>query len=116
MKYRMKELEARRQHLLHQCEQQRLELAYRITQIQPAAQLTAWSRRKGVAGAANSPVAWVAGLAGLLLLSRRRRLLSGVGVLTGLIALASRASMLLRIFMQLRAVYLSVKSPKKQQP
>jgi hypothetical protein len=107
---RMKDLEARRRALLQRCEEQRIELAYRVAQIRPAAQLTAWTRRSGPQSAANHPFAWLAGLAGLLLMFRRRRgLLGGVSWITALVALASRATSLVRLFAQLRALYLSVK-------
>jgi hypothetical protein len=109
----MSDLEARRRVLLHRCEEQRIELAYRVAQIRPAAQLTAWTRR-GPQSVANNPLAWLAGLASLLLLVRRRGgLLGGVGWITGLVALASRATTLLRLFAQLRAVYLGMKSQPK---
>jgi hypothetical protein len=115
MKHRMADLEARRQLLLRQCEDQRLELAYRVSQIRPAAQLSAWTRRKGASSAAGHPLAWATGAAGLLMmLMRRRRLLSGVGWLTGLLALASRATTVLRMIAQLRAIYLGVKSTRQK--
>jgi hypothetical protein len=110
---RIQDLEARRRELLHRCEEQRIELAYRVAQIRPGAQLTAWTRR-GPQAAASNPLAWLAGLAGLLLMIRRRGgLLGGVGWITGLLALASRATTLLRLFAQLRAVYLGMKSQRK---
>jgi hypothetical protein len=110
---RISDLEARRHVLLHRCEEQRLELAYRVAQIRPAAQLTAWTRRKGAGRAASNPIAWITGLAGLLLMFKRRRVATGIGLIGGLIGLASRATMILRIFAQLRAVYLAVKASKK---
>jgi hypothetical protein len=111
MKHRMADLEARRRVLLHRCEEQRLELAYRVAQIRPAAQLTAWTRRAGAKSAANHPLAWIAGAGGvLLMLLRGRRLLTGVGWVTALIALASRATTVLRLFAQFRAIYLGLKA------
>jgi hypothetical protein len=101
---RLTELEARRRDLLNRCEEQRLELAYRFAQIKPREQLTAWTRRSA-AGPAQSPLAWIAGVAGLLFMLRRRRALSGVGWITGLVALATRATTILRVLAQLRAVY-----------
>jgi hypothetical protein len=109
MSGRIEELEARRRALLNKCEEQRLELAYRVAQIRPAAQLTAWTRRSA-AGRGQSPLTWIAGLVGLLLMLRRRRVLSGVGWMTGLVALASRATTVLRVIAQLRAVYRSLKA------
>jgi hypothetical protein len=111
---RIEMLEARRRALLQRCEEQRLELAYRVAQIRPTAALTAWTRRTGARSVANRPLAWVAGVAGLaLMLFRRRRLLSGVGWITALIALASRATTILRLIAQLRSVYLSLKAPRR---
>jgi hypothetical protein len=115
MNQRIDELEARRRALLARCEEQRLELAYRVAQIRPAAQLTAWTRRTGQ-GAGRSPLAWLAAAAGLLLmLRRRRRVLSGVGWVTGLFALATRATTLLRVIAQLRAIYVSYKAARRSQ-
>ena len=113
MSGRLEALEARRRYLLNKCEEQRLELAYRVAQIKPAEQLTAWTRRSAV-GRGQSPLTWIAGLVGLLLMLRRRRLLSGVGWITGLVALASRATTVLRVFAQLRAVYRSLKSTPRR--
>jgi hypothetical protein len=110
---RIEALEARRRALLLRCEEQRLELSYRIAQIRPAAQLTAWSRRGGAHAAANHPAAWVAGLAGLLLMLRPRRMLTGVTWVTGLVALASRATTLLRLAAQFRALYVGFKASKR---
>jgi hypothetical protein len=112
MSGRLEALEARRQALLNKCEEQRLELAYRIAQIRPAEQLTAWTRGSAT-GRGQSPLAWIAGVVGLLLMLRRRRFLSGVGWLTGLIALASRATTVLRVLAQLRAVYRSLKTAQR---
>jgi hypothetical protein len=115
MSNRIETLEARRRALLHQCEEQRLELAYRVAQIRPAAALTAWTKRAGAKSAAGHPLALVAGIAGIamMLLRRRRGMLSGVGWVTGLVALASRATTLLRVFAQLRAVYLSFRATRR---
>jgi hypothetical protein len=110
MSSRMEMLEAKRRVLLNRCEEQRLELAYRFAQLKPREQLTAWTRRSAV-GRTN-PLAWIAALAGLLLMLRRRRVLSGVGWITGLIALASRATTVLQVLAQLRALYRSLKTPQ----
>jgi len=117
MTSRIDALEARRQALLNKCEEQRLELAYRVSQITPKAALTAWGRRSGKSAGKN-PLAWIAGAAGLLLMLRRRQRrslsgLGGVGLITGLLALASRATMILRVLAQLRAVYLSYKATRR---
>jgi hypothetical protein len=112
MSGRLEALEARRRTLLNKCEEQRLELAYRIAQIRPAEQLTAWTRRSAT-GRGQSPLAWITGVVGLLLMLRRGRVLSGVGWLTGLVALASRATTVLRVVAQLRAVYRSLKATRR---
>ena len=113
MSSRLEALEARRLALLNKCEEQRLELAYRVAQIKPAEQLTAWTRR-GAGSRGQSPITWIAGLVGLLLMLRRRRLLSGVGWITGLVAIASRATTVLRVIAQLRAVYRSLKTTRRE--
>ncbi len=112
MSSRIAALEARRRNLLNKCEEQRLELAYRFAQIRPREQLTAWTRHSAN-GAGKSPLAWVAALAGLLMMLRRRRMLSSVGWITGLLALASRATTVLRVIAQLRAVYRTFKAPQR---
>lgn len=111
MSRRLEALEARRRALLEKCEEQRLELAYRVEQIKPGGQLTAWTRGSG-AGRGHNPIAWIAGLVGLLLMLRRRRLLAGVGWITGLVALASRATTVLRVIAQLRAAYRGMKTTR----
>jgi hypothetical protein len=116
MSSRLDALEARRQALLNKCEEQRLELAYRVAQITPKAALTAWSRRAG-GKAGKNPIAWVAGVAGLLMMLRRRRRsgggIGGVGLMTGVLALATRASTILRVLAQLRALYLTYKATRR---
>ena len=112
MSGRLDTLETRRRALLDKCEEQRLELAYRVAQIKPRAQLSAWGRRtKG--DARKNPLAWIAGVAGLALLFRRRRVLSSVGWIAGLAALATRATTILRVIAQLRAIYLSYKAMQR---
>ena len=116
----MKTLEARRQALLNKCEEQRLELTYRVAQITPRAALTAWSRRSKKGGG-KSPLAWIGGAAALLMLLRRRRRsaggggggVGGVGLVTTLLALATRASTILRVVAQFRALYLSYKATRR---
>ena len=111
---RLEALEARRQQLLGKCEEQRLELAYRVTQIKPSAQLTAWGRKSGKAAGKN-PLPWIAAIAGLLwMFRRRRRALSGVGWITGVLALATRAGTVLRVIAQLRAIYLTYKAARRE--
>jgi hypothetical protein len=112
MSSRLSALEARRRTLINRCEEQRLELAYRLAQIRPREQLTAWTRRSATAPAKN-PLTWIAGALGLLLMLRRRRVVSGVGWVTGLLALASRTTTILRVLAQLRAVYRSFKAAQR---
>ena len=47
---RIDALEARRQALLNKCEEQRLELSYRVAQITPRNALTAWTRSRRAGG------------------------------------------------------------------
>ena len=114
---RIRELELRRQALLNKCEEQRLELSYRVAQLKPARQLAAWSRHAG-SGSGKSPLALLAGVLGLLFMLRRRRsgMASSVGWVTGLVALASRTTSILRVLAQLRAVYLTLKASRRAQP
>jgi hypothetical protein len=120
---RINQLEARRQQLLNQCEEQRLELAYRVAQITPRNALTAWRRRSGGKGG-MSLLPLIAGAGGLLmmLLRRRRRRsrggrggggFGGVGLVTTLLALSSRATTFVRIFAQLRAMYMTYKATRR---
>lgn len=110
---RLADLEARRRDLLQRCESQRLELAYRLAQVGPTARLTALKQRIGPQAMTSHPLAWIAGLASLLLMVRKRRLLTGVTWISGLIALASRATTLLRVFAQLRALFVSMKETRR---
>lgn len=112
MSSRLAELEARRRILLGKCEEQRLELAYRFEQLRPREQLAAWTRRSARAPV-NNPLTWVAGVVGLLLMLRRRRILSGVGWMTALVALASRATAVLRVVAQVRAIYRSFRAAQR---
>ena len=110
---RLHALEARRQDLLLRCEAQRLEIAYRLAQAGPTARLSALRRRISPQAAANHPLTWIAGVIGLLLMVRTRKVLSGVAWISGLIALASRATSLLRIFAQLRSLIRNLKEPPR---
>ncbi len=129
MNSRIDALEARRQALLNKCEEQRLELAYRVAQITHRNALTAWSRsrRAGGKGGMTSFLPLIAGVGGLLMmLLRRRRRRSrgggaglGVGFITTVLALTTRATTVLRILAQLRALYMTYKStrrPERERP
>jgi len=104
---RMLELEARRKTLLARIDVQRAEIAYRVEQLRPASQMASWAagRAGGAAGsAANHPLAWVAGLASLIVMFRPRKLLSWVTFATGALSLVSRAGTILRILATLKAL------------
>ena len=124
---RIDELEARRQALLNKCEEQRLELSYRVAQITPRNALTAWSRSRRKGGGIISLLPLIAGAGGLLMmLLRRRRRRSrgggaglGVGLITTVLALTTRATTVLRILAQLRALYMTYKAtrrPERERP
>jgi len=117
MSSRLDALEARRQALLNKCEEQRLELAYRVAQVTPRAALTAWTRRPG-GGGGKTTLPWIAGAAGLLmmLLRRRRRArggFGGVGLVTTVLALTTRATTILRVLAQLRGLYATYKATRR---
>ena len=120
---RIDALEARRQALLNKCEEQRLELSYRVAQITPRNALTAWSRRAGGKGGMTSLLPLIAGAGGLLMMFLRRRRrrsrggtgLGGVGLLTTVMALATRASTILRVLAQLRALYVTYKATRRSE-
>jgi hypothetical protein len=99
---RLRELEARRHALLRRAAEQRDELAARLAQLTPATLL------RGAAGGAGirelrHPLAWAAGLAGLLFLGRTREVLTFVLWIRSALALAGRAAQLVRLLTQLRA-------------
>jgi hypothetical protein len=119
---RIDALEARRQQLLNKCEEQRLELSYRAAQLTPRAALTAWSRRAGGKTGKNllPLIAGAGGLLMMLLRRRRRRPRSGgggagvgLGLVTTVVALATRASTVLRVVAQLRALYMTYKATRR---
>jgi hypothetical protein len=119
---RIDSLEARRQALLNKCEEQRLELAYRVTQITPRNALTAWSRSRRASGKGGitSLVPLIAGVGGLMMMMlRRRRRRSrgvaglGVGLITTVLALTTRATTILRVLAQLRALYMTYKATRR---
>jgi len=118
---RINALEARRQALLNKCEEQRLELSYRVAQITPRNALTAWTRSRRKGGGITSLLPLIAGAGGLLMmLLRRRRRRSrgggaglGVGLITTVLALTGRATTVLRILAQLRALYMTYKATRR---
>jgi hypothetical protein len=100
---RTSDLEARREALLARCDEQRAELAYRLEQLRPSAQMANWGSR-GPGLAANHPLAWIAALAGIVSIFRPKRLLSWMTFATGAISILSRASTLLKLFATLRSL------------
>jgi hypothetical protein len=100
---RTSELEERRRTLLARCDEQRAELAYRLEQIRPSAQVADWSA-KAPAFAANHPLAWLMAVAGIVALFRPRRLVSWLTFATGAMSLLSRATALLKLFATIRSL------------
>ena len=100
---RTSELEARRRALLTRCEEQRAELAYRLEKLRPSAQMAGWAER-APGMAANHPLAWLAGLVGLVTLFRPKKFLSWMTFATGALGLLSRASTLLKLFSTIRSL------------
>ena len=99
---RIAALEARRRALLARCDQQRAEIAYRLARIQPGRQIVQWTRR-APQSAADHPLAWLAAIAGLIVMLRRRKLISWLPWITGVLSLVSRAARLVRLIGQLRS-------------
>ncbi len=100
---RLHELETRRRNLIARCEQQRLEIAYRIAELSPAAQLSNWTRRAPTS-AATHPFKWLLSLATLLIMMRERRMIGWVGKVSAGVALLSRASAIVRLLRQIRSM------------
>jgi hypothetical protein len=100
---RLHELEARRLNLIARCEQQRLEIAYRIAELSPAAQLSNWTRRAPTS-AATHPLKWLVSLATLLFMMRERRVVGWIGKLSAGVALISRATAIVRLLRQMRSL------------
>lgn len=100
---RLHELEARRLSLIARCEQQRHELAYRISELNPLAQLSSWTRRAPTS-AASHPFRWLVSLATLIVMMRERRLLGWVRGVSRGVSLLSRASAVVRLLRQLRSL------------
>jgi len=99
---RLHELEARRLRLIARCDQQRLEIAYRISELSPAAQLANFSRRAPTS-AASHPLAWLVSLGTLLVMMRERRVLGWIGKVGAAVALLSRVTAMVRLLRQLRS-------------
>jgi len=104
MKKRIRDLEARRTELLAMIETQRHDLAWQAEQFHPGSQVAAWARRRSSHSAANHPLAWVAGLAGVLLMIKPRRLLTWLPWLAGGLSLVGRLSRVVRLINELRGI------------
>ncbi|MGH8294353.1 MAG: hypothetical protein ACRETZ_02440 [Steroidobacteraceae bacterium] len=100
---RLRELEARRLNLIARCEQQRLEIAYRLAELSPAAQLSHLTRHAPTS-AASHPLAWLVSLGTLLLMMRRRRIVGWIGKVSAGMTLLSRATAVVRLLRQLRSL------------
>ena len=100
---RLHELEARRLRLIARCDQQRLEIAYRISELSPAAQLANFSRRAPTS-AASHPLKWLVSLATLLVMMRERRVVGWIGKVSAGVALLSRATAIVRLLRQIRSL------------
>ncbi|HEY7888441.1 MAG TPA: hypothetical protein VIC29_09475 [Steroidobacteraceae bacterium] len=105
---RLHELEARRRTLIARCEQQRLEIAYRLAELSPAAQLSQWTRRAPTS-AASHPFAWLVSLATLFVMMRERRLVGWIGKVSAGVALLSRASAVVKLLRQIRSLSAAVR-------
>ena len=105
---RLHELEARRRALIARCEQQRLEIAYRLAELSPAAQLSQWTRRAPTS-AASHPFAWLVSLATLLVMMRERRLVGWIGKVSAGVALLSRARAIVKLLRQIRSLSAAVR-------
>lgn len=99
---RLHELEARRRNLIARCEQQRLEIAYRLAELSPTAQLSKLTRRAPTS-AASHPLRWLVSLATLLIMVRERRVFGWIGKVSAGVALLSRASQIVRLLRQIRS-------------
>ena len=99
---RLKALEARRQLLLQRCDEQRDELAERLSQLSPGALLRN-AAGAGASGKPRHPLAWAAALGAVLLVGRAREILTWVLWVRSAITVAGRAAQLLRLLGQPRA-------------
>ena len=96
---RLTELRARRADLLTRCAAQRADLARRIAELRPGA---AGGGPEGAQaaerGGARHPLGWIAVLAGLMLVTRAREVLSLLVFIRSAGELAVRAVQVLRLF------------------
>ena len=100
---RIGRLEERRQALLARIESQRHELAWHAENFRPTSQVAQWARRSSSRSAANHPLAWVAGILGILMMMKPpRRLLALLPWLAGALSLFSRITRVVRLINDLR--------------
>lgn len=93
-------LEARRRALLARCDQQRIDLVYRLERIAPGRRIAGWisTVRRVTHTGMSSPFAfWGITLGLALLLVRPRKLLGRLAWITTVLSLVSRASHLVRL-------------------
>ena len=102
MKSRIKELEERRLALLARIETQRHEVAWRVEEFHPTSQVATWARQQGSRSAANHPLAWLAGIASILLMLKPRRILTWLPWVAGGLSLITRLTRVLRLINELR--------------
>jgi hypothetical protein len=95
---RLTELRARRADLLARCAAQRADLARRIAELRPGAAGGGPERAQAAGrGGARHPLGWIAVLAGLMLVTRAREVLSLLLFMRSATALGVRAVQLLRL-------------------
>lgn len=104
MKGRIAELEERRQALLARIEAQRHELAWQAEQFRPTTRSVAqWAGRRTSRSAANHPLAWLAGLASIVLVLRpHRRIIPWLPWLAAALSLLTRVARVMRLINELR--------------
>ena len=96
---RLTELRARRADLLTRCAAQRADLARRIAELRPgAAGGGPEGAQAGGRGDARHPLGWLAVLAGLMLVTRAREVLSLLVFIRSAAELAVRTVQVLRLF------------------
>lgn len=100
---RLQALQARRLVLLSRCDQQRLQIGYRLSQLAPSAQLARLARA-APASAVRYPLFWLVSVTTLILLTRERRLFGWVERMTLGASVLLRAAAIVRLFRQLRGL------------
>jgi hypothetical protein len=100
---RIRELEERRRMLIERSEQQRVDLAARLGQLDALSLLRGAPAGHHGGPRLRRPFAWAAAVAGLLLLGRTRELVTFVLWIRSALSLAARAAHILRLIGQLRS-------------